>query len=125
MKHFIADEPAPEMVNPVADAFHSTRGDLKATTLALLALPQAWTAPLTKIRTPYELAVGQFRALGTAYEDDDVWAFTEPLRLMSNLPWERPAPDGYSDDTYAWLSPDAMASGSTLRCSRSTCSPRL
>ncbi|MET0313045.1 MAG: DUF1800 domain-containing protein [Hansschlegelia sp.] len=108
VRHFIADEPTPDMVDPVADAFRSSRGDLGATTLALLALPAAWSAPLTKIRTPYELAIAQFRAMGTTYADDNVWAFSEPLRLMNNLPWERGAPDGYPDETYAWLDPDGM-----------------
>jgi uncharacterized protein (DUF1800 family) len=108
VRHFITDEPTPEMVDPVAEAFLSSDGDLKATALALIALPAAWSAPFLKLRTPYELAVAQFRALGTLYVRDNMWAFTEPLRAMNNLPWERPAPDGYPDETYAWLDPDGM-----------------
>jgi uncharacterized protein (DUF1800 family) len=108
VRHFITDEPTPAMVDPVAEAFAASDGDLKATALALIALPAAWSEPLTKIRTPYELAIAQFRALGRVYGRNEMWAFTEPLRAMDNLPWERPAPDGYPDETYSWLDPDGM-----------------
>lgn len=108
VRHFIVDVPTPEMVDPVAAAFLSSDGDLKATALALISLPAAWSEPLRKIRTPYELAIAQFRALGTSYGEKTMWAFTEPLRAMDNLPWERPAPDGYPDETYAWLDPDGV-----------------
>lgn len=108
VRHFIVDEPTPGMVEPVADAYRASGGDLKATALALISLPAAWSEPLAKIRTPYELAIAQFRALGTSYGEKTMWAFTEPLRAMDNLPWERPAPDGYSDETWAWLDPDGV-----------------
>ncbi|MGA0532517.1 DUF1800 domain-containing protein [Hansschlegelia sp. KR7-227] len=108
VRHFITDQPTPAMVDPVADAFRKTGGDLKATALALIALPEAWNEPMRKIRTPYELAIAQFRAMRTSYVDENRWAFTEPLRALNDLPWERPAPDGYPDESYAWLDPDGM-----------------
>jgi uncharacterized protein (DUF1800 family) len=107
--HFLTDEPTPAMVEPVAEAFLSSGGDLGATTRALVELPEAWSLPLKKLRTPYELAIAQFRATGTAFpKEDDVWAFTEPLRALDNLPWEYGPPDGYPDETAVWLNPDAM-----------------
>lgn len=108
VRHFITDNPTPAMVTPVADAFYNTRGNLKATAMALVDLPEAWSAPLTKIRTPYELEIARFRALNTVYDDNDRWAFTEPLRAMHHLPWERPTPDGYPDESEYWLDPDGM-----------------
>lgn len=111
VRHFITDEPTPQMVDPVAAAFQSTRGDLKATALALISLPAAWSERYTKVRTPYELGIAQLRALETNYTDADRWAFIEPLRAMNHLPWERPAPDGYSDENFTWLDPD----GATVR----------
>jgi uncharacterized protein (DUF1800 family) len=108
VRHFITDEPTPEMVNPVADAFKRSKGDLKETALALISLPAAWSLEHKKIRTPYELAIAQFRALGTRYRDDQRWAFFEPLRAMNHLPWERPSPDGFPDENFAWLDPDGM-----------------
>lgn len=108
VRHFITDDPTPAMVNPVAEAFRKSGGDLKQTALALIALPEAWSGEHKKIRTPYELAIAQYRALSRRYDDDHRWVFTEPLRAMNNLPWERPAPDGYPDESLAWLDPDGM-----------------
>ena len=108
IRHFVTDEPTPAMVEPVAAAFRGSGGDLKATALALIDLPAAWSEEHSKIRTPYELAIARFRALGTTYSDDAVWAFTEPLRAMNHMPWERPAPDGFSDENFTWLDPDGM-----------------
>jgi uncharacterized protein (DUF1800 family) len=108
VRHFITDSPTPAMVTPVADAFFNSGGDLKLTALALIDLPEAWSAPLTKLRTPYELEIARFRALNTVYADNDDWAFTEPLRALHHLPWERPTPDGYPDETEYWLDPDGM-----------------
>ena len=107
--HFLTDAPTPAMVEPVAEAFRASGGDLGATTRALVALPEAWSLPLKKLRTPYEIAIAQFRATGTGFpKDDTVWAFTEPLRALDNLPWEYGPPDGFPDETAAWLNPDAM-----------------
>ena len=109
VRHFITDEPTPDMVEPLKQRFLNTGGNLKAVALALLDLPEAWSMPLTKLRTPYETAVAQYRALGRRYEDDDsIWEFTEPLRALNNTPWESPSPEGYADETLKWLSPDAM-----------------
>jgi uncharacterized protein (DUF1800 family) len=107
--HFLTDEPTEAMVNPLATAFLESGGDLGAMTRALVELPAAWSLPLKKIRTPYELAIAQFRATGTDFPaPDDEWAFTEPLRALDNLPWEYGPPDGFPDESAAWLNPDAM-----------------
>jgi uncharacterized protein (DUF1800 family) len=108
VRHFITDAPTPAMVNPLRDAYLRTGGDLKAVALALLALPQALSAPLAKIRTPYELAIAQYRALGTRYVDDEFWALSETLRALHHMTWECPSPEGFSDEAAKWLDPDGM-----------------
>lgn len=106
--HFITDDPKPQQVDAVAAAYRASRGNIKATVLAMLDLPEAFTAPLTKLRTPYELQLAMMRAMGRMYRDDQTWAFSEPLFHMRNMPWERRTPDGYPDETEYWLSPDGM-----------------
>jgi len=106
--HFITDEPTPAMVNPLKHKFLSTGGDLKQMALALIAMPEAWSNPFSKIRTPYEMSIAQFRALGKRYKDDSRWAFSEPLYALRNMMWEAPSPKGYSDASDTWLNPDAM-----------------
>ena len=108
VRHFITDEPTPAMVEPLRKKFVSTDGDLKAVSLALLDLPEAWSAPFTKIRTPFELNIAQYRALGARYKPDDSWTFSEPLYALHQMAWESPSPEGYSDDTPQWFNPDAM-----------------
>ena len=108
IRHFITDQPTPAMVNVLKQKFLQTGGDLKAVSLALLDLPQAWALPLRKLRTPYEMTVAQYRALGVRYQPDDTWAFSELLYALNQMAWESPSPEGYSDDTPTWLNPDAM-----------------
>lgn len=108
VKHFITDEPTPAMVDPVAAAFRSTGGNLRAVAQALINLPEAWTLPLTKVRTPYELKIAQMRALLRRYRKKENWAFTEGLRALKHVPWEHPTPDGFPDESLYWLNPDAM-----------------
>jgi uncharacterized protein (DUF1800 family) len=108
VRHFITDDPTPDLVNPVATAFRQTKGNLKAVAQALINLPAAWQSPLTKLRTPYELQIAEMRALGRVYPEDDRWPFSETLRALRHLPWERPAPDGYADESVYWMGPDAM-----------------
>jgi uncharacterized protein (DUF1800 family) len=108
VRHFITDEPTPDMVEPLKQRFLNSGGNLKVMSLALLNLPEAWSAPLTKLRTPYEMSVAQYRALGRRYKDDQIWSFSEPLKALGHMQWESPSPEGYADDTPKWLSPDAM-----------------
>jgi uncharacterized protein (DUF1800 family) len=108
VRHFITDNPTPALVNPVATAFLSSRGNLKTTAKALINLPAAWSAPLSKLRTPYELQIAEMRALGRVYREEDRWPFIATLSALRHAPWERPAPDGYSDESDYWMGPDAM-----------------
>ncbi len=108
VRHFITDEPAPEMVEPLAQAYRQSHGNLKAVAQALIDLPEAWSTPLHKLRTPYELQVAEMRALQRLYAASDRWPFSETLGALRHRPWERPAPDGYSDESIYWMGPDAM-----------------
>lgn len=106
--HFITDTPQPSQVNAVAAAYRASRGNIKTTVLAMLELPEAFTAPLTKLRTPYEVQLAMMRGLGRMYREDQLWAFDAPLFDLRNMPWERRSPDGYPDETEYWLRPDGM-----------------
>lgn len=108
VRHFITDEPTPAMVDAIANVFHSTQGDLKAVAKALINLPEAWTLPLTKLRTPYELQIAMMRAMNRTYTAPTRWVFYSTLDALYNYPWLHPAPDGYSDESGYWMSPDAM-----------------
>ena len=96
------------MVDPLKHKFIETRGDLGEVALELLSLPEAWSLPFTKVRTPYELAIAQFRAIGTRYKADDYWALSATLDALHQSTWECGTPEGYPDETAYWLDPDGM-----------------
>jgi uncharacterized protein (DUF1800 family) len=108
VRHFITDRPTPEMVEPIKQKFLQTGGNLKSVALALINLPEAWSTPLRKLRTPYEYAIAKYRALGKRYKNSEPWVFSEELRALAQLPWGAHSPEGYSDETPTWLNPDAM-----------------
>lgn len=108
VRHFITDEPTAAQVAPLTKAYLDSGGDLAVVAKALLALPDAWTLPLTKLRTPYEMAIAQFRAFGTPpIRQADIWTFWAPFYAMNNMVWEHGPPDGWSDESATWLNPDA------------------
>ncbi|MBI3512603.1 MAG: DUF1800 domain-containing protein, partial [Proteobacteria bacterium] len=104
-RHFIADEPPAAAVELLARRFLDTGGDLGAVTRALVALPEAWPASPSKIKTPNDLVVSAFRALG-GYSG-------EPLRLVQILavldqsPFGAPSPAGWPDKAAEWIGPEA------------------
>jgi uncharacterized protein (DUF1800 family) len=108
VRHFITDEPTTEMVDAIKLKYLNTNGDLKAVALALLDLPEAWSDPLIKFRKPYEHIIAQYRALGQRYAQGATAQLVGPLGAVSNRLWEPDSPEGYSDETYTWLNPDAM-----------------
>jgi uncharacterized protein (DUF1800 family) len=108
VRHFIVDDPTPELVDPVAAAFRNSRGNLKVVARALIDLPQAWTLPLKKLRTPYELEVAKMRAMQRVYNPQQRWPFDSALDALRHKPWEHPTPDGFSDESVYWMGPDAM-----------------
>jgi uncharacterized protein (DUF1800 family) len=108
VKHFVADDPTPEMTEPLRNAYLNSDGNLKVVALALLNLPQAWSQPLNKIRTPYELCAAKFRALGYRLTDEQYPILYQILSVLSHAPWEAPMPTGYSDHSRDWLNPDGV-----------------
>jgi uncharacterized protein (DUF1800 family) len=114
--HFVSENPPPELVDAMTDSFRATGGDLLAVTAAMLAHPSAWTAPLGKAKPPFSFLTSALRALGVPAET--IMAadaallrrlFLRPLREMGQ-PWQEPlGPDGWSEASEAWISPQGLA----------------
>jgi uncharacterized protein (DUF1800 family) len=104
-RHFIADDPPPAAVDRLARRFQDSGGDLAAVTRALVASQEAWPDSPTKIKTPNELVISAFRALG-GYPG-------EPLRLVRSLgvldqaPFSAPSPAGWPDKAADWIGPES------------------
>ena len=106
VRHFIADAPPEAAVKEVAAVFRKSDGDLRLTLRAVAARPEAWEPPLAKVKTPNELAISAWRALGSAPAEDR--ALVGQLRALEQAPFGAPSPAGWSDEGSQWVGPEAM-----------------
>ena len=107
-QHFVADDPPKALVGRLAGVYTQTDGDLKAMAIALVESDEAWSAPLTKMRTPEEFILSATRALDRI--PDDPGPILGPLRVMGQPLWQPPGPNGWSDMADVWSSPEGMKS---------------
>src|SRR5258706_5345472 len=105
-RHFVADDPPPALVTRLQDVFGKSDGDLRALTSALLDSDEAWQAPLTKVRSPYEFLVATGRLL--ARIPDDPRLYLGSLDLLGQPLWSPAGPHGFPDTNAAWAAPEGM-----------------
>lgn len=115
-RHFVADDPDPDLVAIVKEAFLATRGDLLAVYGALLDHPAAWTVRRMKVRQPFDYVVAGLRALDVRPEEVGrlparrlARLILDPMRGMGQ-PWQRPGgPDGWPEEAEAWITPPRLS----------------
>jgi uncharacterized protein (DUF1800 family) len=105
-RHFVADDPPPALVARLQDVFRKSDGDLKALALALVDSDEAWRAPLTKLRSPYEFLVATGRLL--AQIPDDPGRYLGGLNTLGQPLWSPAGPNGFPDTNAAWAAPEGM-----------------
>jgi uncharacterized protein (DUF1800 family) len=105
-RHFVADDPPPALVARLQGVFRKSDGDLKALAVALLDSDEAWQAPPTKLRSPYEFLVATGRLL--ARIPDDASRYLGGLNLLGQPLWSPAGPNGFSDTNAAWAAPEGM-----------------
>jgi uncharacterized protein (DUF1800 family) len=103
--HFVADEPAPDLVARLTKTFHSTDGNLKEMARVLVTSPESWDRKRNKMKSPGEWIVAGLRAAGVSEPNID--RLMQAHNLLGQALWRPPAPKGYADDQSAWL--DGMA----------------
>jgi uncharacterized protein (DUF1800 family) len=106
VRHFVADDPPPALVARLQGVFTKTDGDLKAMTLALVDSDEAWHAPPTKMRSPYEYLIASGRLLARIPEDPG--RYLGGLNMLGQPLWTPPGPNGFPDTTAAWAAPEGM-----------------
>ena len=104
VRHFIADDPPPALVAKLETTFKKTNGDLRAMTLALVDADEAWRAPMTKIRMPYEYLVASGRMMGRIPEDPQ--RYLGGLNVLGQPLWAPAGPNGFADTNAAWAAPE-------------------
>lgn len=111
VRHFVADDPPPRAVDRVATVFAESGGDLKAVSLALIDLDEAWSPASRKLRTPQDWLVALLRAVRVREVELPVAPVLVPLRHPM---WAPDAPKGFGDRTRDWADPDALMNRAEL-----------
>jgi uncharacterized protein (DUF1800 family) len=105
-RHFVADDPPPTLVARLQEVFRKSDGDLKALAAALVDSDEAWQAPQTKMRSPYEFLVATGRLLSQI--PDDPSRYLGGLNLLGQPLWTPAGPNGFPDTNAAWAAPEGM-----------------
>ena len=105
-RHFVADDPPPALVARLTDVFTRSDGDLKALATALLDSDEAWKAPQTKMRSPYEFLVATGRLL--AQIPNDPGRYLGGLTVLGQPLWSPAGPNGFPDSNAAWAAPEGI-----------------
>lgn len=106
VRHFVADDPPQPLVDRLSKLFSDSDGDLLAVTRALIEADEAWAAPLTKMRSPYDYLIATMRLLGPVPQDPG--ALLGGLNLLGHPLWTPAQPNGFADTAGAWASPEGM-----------------
>ena len=104
-RHFVSDSPPQSAVDRLAAVFTQTGGDLHAVSMALVDLPEAWTDPLAKVKTPNDLVISTYRTFGLTNAQFGDGAIAG-LRLMGQVPFSAPSPAGWADTADSWVAPE-------------------
>ncbi len=105
VRHFVADEPPPALVERIAAVHVATGGNLTQVYRALIDAPESWAVPLAKFKTPWDWTVSAMRGVGARTADaKSVGALTQ----LGQPIWRPGSPAGWDDIAASWAAPDAL-----------------
>lgn len=105
-RHFVADEPPPALVARLENVFKTSDGDLRALALTLIDSNEAWQAPMSKMRSPYEYLIATGRLMARIPEDPG--RYLAGLNILGQPLWTPAGPNGFADSNAVWASPEGM-----------------
>ncbi len=107
-RRFVSDEPPAALVTRAANAFRTSKGDLRAVTRTILTSPEfvAPDARRAKVKTPFEFVASALRASGA--EISDGAALLRNLRELGMPLYFAQPPTGYADDAASWVNTGAL-----------------
>jgi uncharacterized protein (DUF1800 family) len=98
---FVADDPPKTLVERLEKRFIATDGDLREVSRALIIDADAWGAPRSKLKRPAEWIFGALRVMGVTPPDPG--PVIQAQNLLGEPLWRPPAPNGFADDSAAWM----------------------
>ena len=105
-RHFVADDPPPDLVARLQKAYLDSQGELAAVAQTLVRAPETWSTRGTKFKSPYEFMVSAWRAAGT--DPGEIQSTVQAMTAMGQKPLSAPSPKGWPDESAAWLDPDGL-----------------
>lgn len=124
IRHFVMDEPPPQLVSFLARLFRFTDGDLQVMARALICLPQFWNHPMNRIVQPLPWQMSIVRGMGVTKDVMLARATLDKQKIGSDyqnafgltwmsvyqcqMMWGSLTPDGYSDENYFWMNANAV-----------------
>jgi len=110
-RHFVADDPPPELVDRLAAAYQRSDGRLAEVYTELLKSPLAWNSAPAKLKTPEEFVVSTVRLLGGAERIGERGEFAKlgaGIIALGQRIHLAPSPAGWPDRAEEWLGPEAV-----------------
>jgi uncharacterized protein (DUF1800 family) len=119
-RHFVADDPPPDLVARLADAWQRSSADLPTVYRELIRSPEAWSPQPVKLKTPEELVLAAARVLqfagtgmagaasGFGKQAPDFSGIGASIAGLGQRVQAAPSPAGWSDRAEDWLGPDAV-----------------
>ena len=106
VRHFVADDPPPEMVARIAKVYLDSDGDLPTVHAALVTDTASWENTFGKYKSPQDFIISAFRAFDR--EPDNGKFVVGALDLMGQTPYKPGSPAGWPDTASAWGGADAL-----------------
>jgi uncharacterized protein (DUF1800 family) len=109
-RHFVADNPPPDVVDQLATAFMRSRGDLPTVYRVLIDSDAAWSPVSVKFKSPWEWTISSMRGLGMHNLNDgaNTVQMAPVLTQLGQQVWRPGSPAGYDDIAASWAAPDAL-----------------
>jgi uncharacterized protein (DUF1800 family) len=105
-RHFVADEPPPQLVERLAAAYLRHDGDLPSVYRALIEAPESWRELRAKFKTPHDFVLSAYRSLDAV--PDDLQPVTAFLTQAGQRPYAPGSPAGWPDTAANWNGGDAL-----------------
>jgi uncharacterized protein (DUF1800 family) len=110
-RHFVADEPPPELVERLAAAYRRSDGELAEVYRELVKSPLAWNPAPAKLKTPEEFVVASARLLSVSQrmlERAEAGLLSNGIAGLGQRVHVAPSPAGWPDRAEEWLGPEAV-----------------
>jgi uncharacterized protein (DUF1800 family) len=116
VRHFVADDPPPELVDEIADVFLETDGDLREVTRTLFTSERFYDPAnyQSKVKRPFEYVASVLRVTEGALDvrDRDLRqqraGLVGALQTLHHVPYHEIAPTGFPTTSDEWVSAGAM-----------------